>query len=96
MKLVLLVAMLAGFFMPLYGQQQWCFSKNCSQTPATMFTLDRSNKQLDNIFRPLPALPAYVPVAPLALSSSTRQFFQHSVQRVLATDWDLRSLATKL
>jgi len=79
MKPVLLVAMLAGLFMPLYGQQQWCFSKTCPETPATMFTLDRSDKQLNNIFRPLATLPAYQPVAPLAFSPSTKQFFQYSV-----------------
>jgi hypothetical protein len=74
----ILVALLVGLFAPLYGQQQLCFSKNCPQTPATMFTLDQSDKQLNNIFRPLPALPAYEPIAPLALSPPTRQFFQYS------------------
>jgi hypothetical protein len=78
MKPILLVAMLAGFLMPVYGQQQLCFSKNCPQTPATSFTLDRSEKQLNNLFRPLPSLPAYSPVASLAASPSTKQFFHYS------------------
>ena len=79
MKLILLVAMLAGLFTPLRGQQQWCFSTNCPDTPATSFGLDRTDKQLNKIFRTLPTLPAYKPVAPLALSPSTRQFFRYSV-----------------
>ena len=74
----ILVVLLVGYFVPAYGQQQLCFSKNCPQTPATSFTLDRSNKQLNSIFRTLPALPGYKPVAPLSLSSSTRQFFRYS------------------
>ena len=74
----ILVALLVGLFAPLYGQQQFCFSKSCAQTPATMFTLDRSDRQLSTIFRPVPTLSAYEPVAPLALSPSTRQFFQYS------------------
>ncbi len=77
MKPILIAALLVGFFVPSYGQQQLCFSKNCPQTPATIFTLDRSIPQLNTIFRPLPSLPAYKPVAPLALSPSTRQFFQY-------------------
>lgn len=79
MKLMLIVVLLVGFFVPAYGQQQLCFSKNCSQTPVAIFKLDRSDTQLANIFRPLPALPAYQPVAPLAFSPSTRQFFRYSV-----------------
>jgi hypothetical protein len=78
MKLMLNVALLIGFFVPLYGQQQLCFSNNCLQTPASTFALDRSNTQLNNIFRPLPTLPAYTPVAPLALSPSSKQLFQYS------------------
>jgi len=78
MKLMLNVALLIGIFAPLYGQQQLCFSNSCLQTPASSFALDRSNTQLNNIFRPLPALPAYTPVAPLALSPSGKQFFRYS------------------
>ena len=78
MKPIVLVAVLAGLFMPLYGQQQWCFSKNCPETPATTFRLDRSNQQLNSAFLPLPTLPAYKPVAPLVFSPSARQFFQYS------------------
>jgi hypothetical protein len=76
MKLMLIVLLLVGFFAPAYGQQQFCFSKNCGQTPATSFKLDRSDTQLTNIFRPLSALPPYQPVARLASSPPTRQFFQ--------------------
>jgi hypothetical protein len=74
----ILMALLFGLFAPLYGQQQFCFSKSCPQTPETVFMLDRSDRQLSTIFLPLPTLPAYEPVAPLALSPSTRQFFQYS------------------
>jgi len=83
MKPILLVALLVGIVAPLYGQQQLCFSKTCPQTPATIFTLDRSNKQLANIFRPSPILPDYTPVAPLASSPSTGQFFQYSAPTVV-------------
>ena len=86
MKLMLIVALLIGSYVPLYGQQQLCFSMNCPQTSVTSFALDRSNTQLNNIFRPLPALPAYTPVAPLVLSPSTKQFFQYSA----STDADNR------
>lgn len=79
MRPILLVTLLVGLFLPSYCQQQLCFSKNCPQTPATIFALDRSNKQLAKVFRPSPVLPAYTPVAPLALSPSSRQFFQYSV-----------------
>jgi len=78
MKPILLVAMLAGLLTPVYGQQQLCFSKNCAQTPATSFTLDWSDKQLNNLFQPLPSVPAYSPVTPLALSPSAKQFFHYS------------------
>jgi len=78
MKPVLLVAMLAGFLMPVYGQQQLCFSKNCAQTPATSFKLDRSDKQLNNLFQPLPSVPTYSPLTPLALSPSAKQFLHYS------------------
>lgn len=81
MKFKLIVALLIGSYAPLYGQQQLCFSMNCPQTPATSFALDRSNTQLNNIFRPLPVLPAYTPVAPFALSTSTKQFFQYSAPK---------------
>jgi hypothetical protein len=75
MKPIMWFALWIGLLMPVYGQQQWYFSKNCPETPATSFTLDRSNRQLDNIFRASAALPAYEPVAPLTFSLSTRQFF---------------------
>jgi len=78
MKPIVLVGLLVGLVAPSCGQQQLCFSENCAQTPATMFTLDRSNKQLANIFRPSPVLPDYTPVSPLASSRSTREFFQYS------------------
>jgi hypothetical protein len=78
MKPVLLVAMLAGFSMPVYGQQQLCFSKNCAQAPATSFKSDRSDKQLNNLFQPLPSVPDYSPVTPLAWSPSAKQFFHYS------------------
>jgi len=74
MKPILLAALLVGSVVPSYGQEQLCFSKGCPQTPATIFTLDRSNKQLANIFRPSPVLPAYTPVSPLVLSPGSRQF----------------------
>jgi len=72
------VVLLVGYLVPAYGQQQLCFSKNCPQTSATSFTLDRSNEQLNSIFRTLPAPPGYEPIAPLSLSPSTRQLFQYS------------------
>jgi hypothetical protein len=78
MKPVLLVAMLAGFLMPVYGQQQLCFSKNCAQAPATSFKLDRSDKRLNNLFQPIPSVPDYTPVTPLALSPSAKQFLHYS------------------
>jgi len=78
MKPVLLVAMLAEFLMPVYGQQQLCFSKNCAQAPSTSFKLDRSDKQLNNLFQPLSSVPDYSPVTPLALSPSATQFFHYS------------------
>ena len=90
MKFKLIVALLIGSYVPLYGQQQLCFSMNCPQTPATSFALDRSNTQLKNIFRPLPVLPAYTPVAPFALSPSTKQFFQYSAPNSAPTDADNR------
>ena len=78
MKPMLIVAMLTGLFIPLNGQPQWCFSKNCPETRATSFRLDRRDKQLNKIFRTVPTLPAYKPVVPLALSPSTFQFFHYS------------------
>ena len=75
MKPIMLVTLLIGLFMPVYGQQQLCFSTNCPETPAMIFRLDRSNHELDNIFRRSSAMPAYKPVAPLTFSPSARQFF---------------------
>jgi hypothetical protein len=77
-KSLLVLVMLTGFLMPAYGQQQLCFSNNCPLTPATSFVLRGTDKQPTSFFRPLPSLPAYTPVAPLALSPSTRQFFLYS------------------
>ena len=79
MKSILAVAVVVGLLAPLYGQELWCFSKNCPETPATTFRLDRSNQQLNNTFLFLPALSAYKPVAPFVFSPSARQFFQYSV-----------------
>ena len=78
MKPMLLVAILSGFLMPSYSQQPWCFSKNCAETPATTFRLDRSNQPMNSTFFTLPTLPAYKPVAPLVFSPSARRFFQSS------------------
>ena len=75
MRPIMLVTLLLGLLMPVYGQQPLCFSNNCPETPATSFTLDRSNKQLDNLFRSSSALPAYKLVAPLIFSPAARQFF---------------------
>ncbi len=72
------VVVLLGSLVPLHAQQQWCFSKDCLQTPATIFHLNPNDKQLSDIFRPPAALPMYKPVAPLPLSPSVRQFFLSS------------------
>lgn len=78
MKPMLVFVMLSGLLMPAYGQQQLCFSNNCPLTPATSFSLEGIDKPPHIVFRPLPSLPAYTPVAPLALSPSTGQFFLYS------------------
>jgi hypothetical protein len=88
-KAILVLAMLAGLLMPVYGQQQLCFSNSCSLTPATSFSLDRDNKQMNNLFRPLRSLPEYTPVAPLALSPLTRQCHQ----QIPVHGWRSRSRA---
>jgi hypothetical protein len=72
------MVLVVGFFIPVNGQQQLCFSKNCPETSTQMFRFDRSIENLNHIFETSPALPGYQPVLPLALSPSTRQFFQHS------------------
>lgn len=95
MKLIMLIALLMGLWTPLYGQQQWCFSKNCPETPAPSFTLDRSNKLLDNLFRSSPALPAYKPLAPLTFSPSTRQFFLDSMPAVNGLKFPNLSIPSK-
>ena len=71
-----LLILFAGIVVPLYGQQPFCFSRNCVETPATTFRLDRSDKDLSGIFVGPKSQPPYVPIAPLALSPSTQQFFQ--------------------
>ena len=78
MKSMIGVVVFISSFMPLHAQQQWCFSKNCPQTPATIFQPNLNNKQLPGIFQPTPALPAYQPIAPLTLSPSVTQFFLYS------------------
>ena len=78
MKTMLLVVFLIGPFLVSEGQQQWCFSKNCPQTPATFFKLDRSRPELWNVFRRPPALPAMKPLAPLMFSPTTSQLFLYT------------------
>jgi len=78
MKPLLFAALLVGLVLPLYGQQPLCFSKNCPETPATTFKLDRNDKDLSTIFQPSAPVPAYVPAAPLTMLPSARQFFSYS------------------
>ena len=73
MKRILLMAVVIGSFAPLHARQ-WCFSKRCTDTPATLFSNPTSSKQFDAIFRHALTLPAYTPVAPLRFSPSARQF----------------------
>jgi len=78
MKTMLLVVFVIGAFLASEAQQQWCFSKNCPQTPATFFKLDRSHPELWNILHRSPVLPAMKPLAPLIFSPTTSQFFLYS------------------
>ena len=80
MKTMMLVALLLGSIMPLHAQQLWCFSANCPQTRAILFAPNRRNEDLGKIFRPPLVLPGYKPVAPLAFSPASRQFFLYSPQ----------------
>jgi hypothetical protein len=74
MKRILLIAVLVGCSVPL-PVQEWCFSKDCTDTPATIFSPNKSSKQLGLNFRSVWVLSAYTPVEPLRFSPSTRRFF---------------------
>ena len=72
MKDILVTVLLAGSCVCLQAQQ-WCFSGHCRETKATMFS---PSNEVESIFRPLAALPAYTPIAPLRFSPSTSVFFR--------------------
>jgi hypothetical protein len=93
MKPIFIFALLLGSLLPLHAQQKWCFSKNCLQTPATTFTLDRSDRDLGNIFRPSSTLPAYRPVAPLTFSPITRPFFLYAAEGTKMDQFGISNLA---
>lgn len=71
MKTFALSALVLGYCICVYAQQ-WCFSNNCPETKATIFS---PGIQLQTIFRAAPAMPTYTPVAPLRFSPATRLFF---------------------
>jgi hypothetical protein len=76
---MLVVVVLIGSFMPLPAQQQWCFFK-ISQTQATILTSNRRNGETDNgehLSTP-PVPQVFKPLAPLAFSFATTQYFLYS------------------
>jgi hypothetical protein len=80
MKAALVVCLLIGSFAPLRAQQQWCFSSNCAEMHNPTLSLKQS-KELGKVFRRVLALPRYTPIAPLAFSPATRQYFLNSAPK---------------
>jgi hypothetical protein len=78
MRSFILAVSLAAFSVPLYGQAPWCFSQNCPESSVATFTLNRQDKQLDQIFKTLTTLPTYHPIAPLTFAPSSGLFFLHT------------------
>ena len=78
MRWIILAALLAALSVPLYGQAPWCFSRNCPESSVATFTLNRQDKQLDQIFKTSTSLPTYQPIAPLTFSPFSGMFFLHT------------------
>jgi hypothetical protein len=78
MRSIILAASFAAFSVSLYGQAAWCFSRNCPESSVATFTLNRQDKQLDQVFKTLITLPTYQPIAPLTFSPSSEMFFLHT------------------